>query len=127
MEEDWYHASARWFIPAEKTIVKAQQAERYSLSLVWYLNTLMRLNFLAYGEAYASTVCAQEVDWCNMAKLDRKYVGTHMSWNTLLSDEQVEAIWRDPNEQGKWHHAVRSRKGQGCVSSLYRLPSLFAL
>jgi hypothetical protein len=92
--------------------------ERHSTALLRFLYSITMLDVVAYGEIFASTVCAMQPHWCVMAPLERRFIGSAYSCGAFLTDEQVADMWNDPAEQGKWNHAVVSRKSTQCKSAL---------
>jgi len=116
---DWYHwKESTWRPPYDKAIFKKQHVQRHSTALLRYLYSITLLDVVAYGEIFASTVCALQPHWCVMAPLERRFIGPAYDWNAFLTDDQVAAMWVDPAQQGRWNHAVLSRKGRKCKSSL---------
>jgi len=119
---NWNHwEKSTWRPPYDKALFKKEYVERHSTALLRYLYSITLLNVVAYGEIFASTVCALQPHWCVMAPLEQRFIGPAYAWNAFLTDDQVDAMWADPAQQGKWNHAVLSRKSRKCRSSLREL------
>jgi hypothetical protein len=119
---NWPHwQQSTWRPPYDKAVFKKEYVERHSTALLRYLYSITLLDVVAYGEVFASTVCALQPHWCVMAPLEKRFIGPAYAWNTFLTDDQVAAMWADPTQQGKWNHAVLSRKSRKCRSSLREL------
>jgi len=112
VEPDWPHLKENtWQIPPEKMLFKKEHVERYSMELLRFLFSLIELNFIAWGESFAPTVCSLQSRWCSIEPMEERFVGSPYDWNQILSDQQVPTLLQDPAQQFKWFHAVESRKG----------------
>ncbi len=95
----WKHST--WRPPYDKALFKKQHVKRHSTALLRFLYSITLLDVVAYGEIFASTVCAMQPHWCVMAPLERRFIGSAYSCGAFLTDEQVADMWNDPAQQGK--------------------------
>jgi hypothetical protein len=116
---NWYHWNeSTWRPPYDRAVFNKQHVQRHSMALLRYMYSVALLDVVAFGEIFVSTVCALQPHWCVMAPLERRFIGPANDRNTVHTHDQVAAMWVDPTQQGKWNHAVLSRKGRKCKSSL---------
>lgn len=104
-------------MPPGELIAKMELVERCSARLLRFLYSAAKMNELAWGEAFAGTICHLQDDWCTMGLLQDRHIGPSYRWDDRLTDEKVAELLHDPAHQREWNHAVLAYKGVGCHHS----------